>query len=74
MDAGVIVCVMLTILSEVKIALRVTVTNQLGAPVKMFVRRFELCVTSLRHQPTEFVAVQVAPGNGARFTLPHEVE
>jgi hypothetical protein len=57
MDAGVVVCVMLTILSEVKIALRVTVTNQLGAPVKMFVRKIELCVTFLRHQPAEFVAV-----------------
>lgn len=73
-DVGVVVYVMLTVLSEVEIALRVTVTNQLGAPVEMFVHRLELCVTFLRHQPTELVAVRVAPGNGARFTLSHEVE
>ena len=79
-DADVIVCVMLTVLSKVKVALGVTVTDQLGAPVKMVVRSFERglfetgCVTSLQLQPAEFVAIQVAPGNGARFTLPHECE
>ena len=52
---AVIVCVVLTVLSEVKVTLGVTVTDQLGASVKMVVRSFEHSsfvswfVTSLRN-------------------------
>ena len=73
-DGGISVCVMLKILSEVEIALRVTVTNQFGAPVKMFVCRLEIRVTFLRHQTTELVSVPVATRNGAPLTLSHTVE
>ena len=48
-DGGIVICMMLTVLGEVEIALRVTVTNQFGAPVKMFVRNFEVRATFLRH-------------------------
>ena len=48
-DGGIAICVMLTVLGEVEIALRVTVTNQFGAPVKMFVSHFEVRATFLRH-------------------------
>ena len=37
-NAVVFVCVMLTVLGEVKVALRMTVANQFRAPVKMVVR------------------------------------
>ena len=48
-DGGIVICVMLTVLGAVEVALGVSVTDQFGTPVKMFVSHFEVHATFLRY-------------------------
>ena len=47
-DGVIVVCVMLTVLGEVEVALGVSVTDQFGTSVKVFVSHFEVRATFLR--------------------------